>query len=74
MKNFILSLWYKYKSWRWEQHCIKYFGSKPETIYVSIEDYDKLVEQLNKPSDPEKVAKLREIMNRKLPWECKENA
>jgi hypothetical protein len=67
MKNFFLSLWYKYKSWRYERRCIKYFGAKPETIYVSQEDYDTLIEKINNP-DPEQIESLRKLMNRKSPW------
>lgn len=67
--NFLWSLWYKYKSWRWERKCIKYFGAKPETIYVSKEAYDELVEAINKPPDPETIEKLRKLMNRRAPWD-----
>jgi hypothetical protein len=68
MKNFFLSLWYKYKSWRYVRRCIKYFGAKPETIYVSQEDYDTLIEKINNP-DPEQIESLRKLMNRKSPWD-----
>jgi hypothetical protein len=67
MKNFLLSLWYKYKSYRYEQKCLKYFGTKPETIYVSQEDYDLLVEKINNP-DPEQIESLRKLLNRRAPW------
>jgi hypothetical protein len=69
MRNFILNLWYKYKSWRWERKCIKYFGAKPEKIYLSQRDYDALVKRLNEPPDPKVVKRFREIMNRKAPWD-----
>jgi len=76
VKNFLLTLWYfplrlwyNYKSWRYEQKCLKYFGAKPEKVYVSKEAYDALVKAINAPPDPEKVARLREIMNRKAPWD-----
>jgi hypothetical protein len=69
MRNFLLSLWYKYKSWRYEQKCLKYFGAKPETIYVSQEAYDKLIEIINRPPDPEQIESLRKLMNRKAPWD-----
>ncbi len=68
MKNFLLSLWYKYKSYRYEQKCLKYFGTKPETIYVSQEDYDLLVEKINNP-DPEQIESLRKLLNRRAPWD-----
>ena len=67
MKNFFLSLWYKYKSWRYERKCIKYFGAKPETIYVSQRDYDALVEKINNP-DPEQIESLRKLLQRPSPW------
>ena len=41
---------------------------KPQVIYVSEEAYDKLVEAINNPPDPEKVERLREIMNKPGPW------
>ena len=67
MRNFFLSLWYKYKSWRYERKCIKYFGAKPETIYVSQRDYDALVEKINNP-DPEQIESLRKLLQRPSPW------
>ena len=68
MKNFLLTLWYNYKNWRWEQKCLKYFGAKPETIYVSKETYDFLIEKINAPPDPEVQKRFREILNKKAPW------
>jgi hypothetical protein len=69
MRNLILSLYYKYKSWRYEQRCIKYFGAKPEKIYLSQEDYDALVERLNeKPKYNENIAR---VLRRIPPWEEK---
>jgi len=44
-------------------------GAKVETMYVSAEDYDALVERLNQPPDPEVQKRFREILNRKAPWE-----
>ena len=67
MKNFLLSLWYKWKEYQYERKCIKYFGAKPETIYVSQEDYDALVERLSQPPDPEQIESLRKILQRKSP-------
>jgi hypothetical protein len=67
MRNFLLSLWYKYKHWRYERRCIKYFGAKPETIYLSQRDYDALVERINNP-DPEQIESLRKLLQRKTPW------
>ncbi len=67
MRNFLLSLWYKYKSWRYERKCIKYFGAKPEKIYLSQRDCDALVERINNP-DPEQIESLRKLLQRKSPW------
>jgi hypothetical protein len=68
MRNFLLSLWYKYKHWRYERKCLKYFGAKPETIYLSQRDYDALVEKINNP-DPEQIESLKRILQRKSPWD-----
>jgi hypothetical protein len=69
MVNFLLTLWYKYKSWRWERKCIKHLGMKPEKIYVSQEAYDELVRRINEPPDPERFKRLREIMQKPAPWD-----
>jgi hypothetical protein len=68
MRNFLLSLWYKWKEYQYERKCIKYFGAKPETIYLSQRDYDALVEKINNP-DPEQIESLRKLLNRKAPWD-----
>lgn len=67
--NFLRNLWYKYKEWRYERKCIKYFGCKPEKVYVSEEAYNELVRRINEPPDPEVVEKLKNFMSRKSPWE-----
>ena len=72
MRNFLLSLWYKYKSWRYERKCIKHLGMKPQKMYVSQEAYDKLIEIINRPPDPEVVEKLKKLMSRKAPWDEEE--
>jgi len=69
MKNFLLTLWYKYKSWRYERKCIKYFGAKPEKVYISKEAYDELVRRIKEPPDPAVVERLKEIMSKKAPWD-----
>lgn len=69
MKNFFINLWYQYKHWRYERRCLKYFGAKPETIYLPKEDYDALVEQLNKAPDPKAIERFKQIMERKAPWD-----
>jgi hypothetical protein len=69
MRNFLLTLWYRYKSWRYERKCIKYFGAKPEKIYLPAEDYDALVKRLNEPPNPEAMKRFKEIMERRAPWD-----
>ena len=63
-------------NWGWNEMNYKYEfekfwgkGAKVETMYVSAEDYDALVERLNQPPDPEVQKRFREILNRKAPWE-----
>jgi hypothetical protein len=68
MRYFLLSLWYKYKSWRWERKCIKHLGMKPTKMYVSKEAYDELVKRINNP-DPEQIESLRKLLNRRAPWD-----
>jgi hypothetical protein len=67
--NFILTLLDKFQRWRWERKCIKYFGCKPETIYVSKEAYDELTRRINEPPDPETVEKLKKLLSRRAPWD-----
>ena len=76
MKNFLLTIWYfplrlwhNYKSWRFEQKCLKHFGMRPQKMYVSQEAYDKLVEIINKPPDPEQSEKLKKFLSMKSPWD-----
>ena len=71
MRNFLLSLWYKYKSWQYERKCIKHLGMKPQKMYVSKETYDFLIEKINNP-DPEQIESLRKLLNRRAPWDEKE--
>jgi hypothetical protein len=63
-----MSLWCRWKDYQYERKCIKYFGAKPEKIYLSQRDYDTLVEKINNP-DPEQIESLRKLMNRKSPWD-----
>jgi uncharacterized protein (DUF1778 family) len=44
-----------------------YFGAKPQTIYVSQEAYDELVERLNEK--PKFNQKLYDLMSKKSPWD-----
>ncbi len=68
MKNFFLNLWYNFSHWRYERKCIKYFGAKPETIYISEEAYDELVKRLNESPDPKAIERFRQIISKKSPW------
>ena len=68
MKNFLWSLWYRYKEWRYERKCIKYLGMKPQKMYVSKETYDFLIEKINNP-DPKQIESLKRILNRRAPWD-----
>jgi hypothetical protein len=63
-----MSLWYRWKDYQYERKCIKYFGAKPEKIYLSQRDYDALVEKINNP-DPEQIESLRKLLNRRAPWD-----
>lgn len=55
--------------WNFEKFWGK--GAKPQTMYVSQEAYDTLVEKINNP-DPEQIESLRKLMNRKSLWEVEE--
>ena len=65
--NFLRSLWYRYKEWRYEQKCIKHLGIRPTKIYVSEEAYNKLVEAINAP--PQYNEKIAKLLQRKAPWD-----
>jgi hypothetical protein len=67
MKNFLLTLWYKWKTYQYERKCIKHLGMKPQKMYVSKETYDFLIEKINNP-DPEQIESLRKLLNRRVPW------
>ena len=69
MKNFLWSLWYRYKEWRYERKCIKHLGMKSQKMYVSKETYDALLERINAPPDPEAQKRFRDILNRRSPWD-----
>jgi hypothetical protein len=42
---------------------------EPERIIVSAEAYDELVRRINEPQDPAVVERIKELMNRKAPWD-----
>jgi hypothetical protein len=74
MKNFLLSLWYKYKEWEeweFERKCLKHLGMKPQKMYVSKETYDFLIEKINNP-DPKQIESLRKLLQRPSLWEVEE--
>ena len=54
-------------NYQWEFETYWGKGAKPETIYVSQDDYDKLQEMIENP--PPLSPKLIELLNRKAPFE-----
>ena len=54
-------------NYQWEFETYWGKGAKPEPIYVSQEDYDKLQEVIENPPPPS--PSLIELLNRKTPWE-----
>jgi len=54
-------------NYQWEFEAYWGKGAKPEPIYVSQEDYDKLQEMIENPQPPS--PSLIELLNRKAPWE-----
>jgi hypothetical protein len=69
MRNFFVSLWRDYKHWRYERRCIKYFGSKPETICIPREDFEELQKRLAEPPDPKTIEKIKQLLERRSPWD-----
>ena len=43
-------------------------NAQPETIILSQENFDALVEKLNSPPDPKSVERLTEILQKPAPW------
>jgi hypothetical protein len=41
----------------------------PEKIVLPKENFDRLVERLQEPPDPAIVERVKQIMNRKAPWD-----
>jgi hypothetical protein len=41
----------------------------PERIVLSSKNFDALVERLNAPPDPKVQARIKELLERKAPWE-----
>lgn len=63
-----MSIGARWRHWQYERKCLKYFGAKPETIYLPKENFDALVQRLNEPPDPETIKRFKELMNRTSPW------
>jgi len=42
---------------------------KPQKMYVTKEQYDALIKAINAPPDPESMAKIRRVLEKKAPWE-----
>jgi len=72
INNFFIRIWYKWKHWRYERKCLKYFGAKPEKIYLSACDYDALVKRLEEPPSAEQLESLRKLFKRHAPWDDKD--
>ncbi len=72
MINFISNLWYRWKNYQYDRKVMKYFGVKPETIYLSQRDHDALREAINAPPSPEVQENLRKLFERKAPWDEEE--
>jgi hypothetical protein len=56
-------------NYKWEFEKFWGKGAQPETILLSAEDYDKLVERLNEPPDSKVVERFKEIMSKPAPWD-----
>ena len=54
-------------NYRWEFENYWGKGAKVETMYVSADDYDALVEKLNDP--PKYNENLAKLLQRKAPWD-----
>ena len=54
-------------NYKWEFEKFWGKGAQPQTMYVSQEAYDTLIEKINNP-DPEQIESLKKLMNRKSPW------
>lgn len=54
-------------NYKWEFEKFWGKGAKPEIMYVSQEDYDKLQEMIENPPPPSPA--LIKLLNRKAPWD-----
>ena len=48
---------------------LEYFGAKPETICISREDFEELQKRLAEPPDPKTIEKLKQLLERRSPWD-----
>jgi len=55
--------------YQWEFEKVWGKNAQPETIILSQENYDALVERLNEPPDPKVVERLTEILRKSAPWD-----
>jgi uncharacterized protein (DUF1778 family) len=44
-------------------------NAQPETIILSQENFDALVDMLQEPSKPEEIENLKKLMTKKSPWD-----
>jgi hypothetical protein len=58
--------------YNWEFEKFWGTGAKAEQIVLHREDYDAIVEMLNEPPNAAIMERLKELMNRKDPWEVEE--
>ena len=58
-------------NYKWEFEKFWGKGAKVETMYVSADDYDALVEKLNEP--PQYNENLAKLLQRKAPWDDKDD-
>jgi len=56
-------------NYKWEFEKFWGKGVKPERIVLPAKDFDALVERLNGPPDPVIVERVRQLMERKAPWD-----
>lgn len=66
--DFWLSINRGYDDMQYQWEFEKFWGknTKPETIVLSQENYDSLVEKLNEP--PQYDKRIAKILQRKTPW------
>jgi uncharacterized protein (DUF1778 family) len=48
---------------------MKHLGMKPTKIYLSQRDYDELVRRINEPPDPKTIESIKQLLERRTPWD-----